>query len=102
MIKDIEEDKLIKTKIICIRGASLRNISDELNDLNSTFKNITIVAGGNDCSSNSALKQIETDYNKVIENAKRQCSGNVILSSIPPRVDKNETLTKIEKNQQLY
>ena len=95
LIKDIEEGKLIKTKMICIRGASLRNISDELNDLNSTFKNITIVAGGNDCSSNSTLKQIETDYNKVIENAKRECSGNVILSSIPPRVDKNET--KIEK-----
>ena len=72
LIKDIEEDKLIKTKMICIRGASLRNISDELNDLNSTFKNITIVAGGNDCSSNSTLKQIETDYNKVIENAKRK------------------------------
>ena len=34
LIKDIEEDKLIKTKMICIRGASLRNISDELNDLN--------------------------------------------------------------------
>ena len=95
LIKDIEEGKLIKTKMICIRGASLRNISDELNDLNSTFKNITMVAGGNDCSSNSTLKQIETDYNKVIENAKRKCSGNVILSSIPHRVDKNETLTKI-------
>ena len=50
LIKDIEEDKLINTKMICIRGASLRNISDELNDLNSTFKNITIIAGRNDCS----------------------------------------------------
>ena len=83
--------------MICIRGASLINISDELKDLNSTCKNITIVAFGNDCSSNSTLKQIETDYNKVIENAKRKCSGNVILSSIPPRVDKNATLTKIDK-----
>ena len=41
-MKDIEEDKLIKTKMIFIRGASLRNRSDELNDLHSTFKNITI------------------------------------------------------------
>ena len=97
LIKDIKEDKLINTKMICIRGASLRNISDELNDLNSTIKNITIVAGENDCSSDSALKQIETDYNKIIENAKRKCNGNLMLSSIPPRMDNDKTLTKIEK-----
>ena len=70
LIKDIDEDKLLNTKMVCIRGASLRNICDELNDLNS-YNNITQLLLVD--ADRNRLMQIETDYNKVFK--KRNAVG---------------------------
>ena len=48
-----------------IRSASPKNVSDELNALKRTFKNITIVAGENDCSSNPNLTSSDEQIEHV-------------------------------------
>ena len=64
--------------------------------MDSEFESITVVVGGNDCSSDRLIPDIRKKYNKLIKKAKSMCQGRLTMSSICPRLDTVDVQRKIE------
>ena len=64
--------------------------------MDSEFESITVVVGGNDCSSDRLIPDIRKNCDKVIKKEKSMCQGKVAMSSICPRLDTVDVQRKIE------
>ena len=87
MLRNVDEDKLINTKITCISGGTLNNLSDETRKLsaNQSIAKLTLVGGGNDCDKpDPDVNSIVTDFKGLIMSAK-EVAKEVQVSSILPR-----------------
>ena len=88
----------------CIRGATLSIIKNKLKSINprrKRYHKVYIIAGTNDASTKRTPDKIAKDCKLVMEAAKR-ISTEVVLSSIPPRADKKVEETKIDTVNQMF
>lgn len=92
LIRDIDENKLVNTSVICKPGGKIQNIHDVItNDLpnNEQYHSMTLVVGGNDCDTTppTPANDIVDRYAKLIDDAKTKAKS-VIVSSVCPRIVK--------------
>ena len=97
LIRDIDSDKLANTSVVCIPGAKISNIKDELSANASFYDNVTLVVGGNDCHQNPprTAADIIDSYNDLLDVT---CSkaNTVTVSSVCPRLTSQATQDTIE------
>ena len=87
IVRDVDEDKLIDTEVICKRGGSVSDVKAAVEELNPGYDSMTLIVRGNDCEAKPA-KSIETilkSYDDLIVAAKEK-SQIVRVSSICPRL----------------
>ena len=104
IIKDIQEENLIKTNVICKRGGKIKDVTEVITGINGRFDEVTILVGGNDCEGNGndddIVKKVMTDYSELIECTKEK-SLKVNISSIIPRNKQNVKTRIKEANSKL-
>ena len=86
LIRDIDENKLLNTKVICQPEAHIIKLKKELEKLPKDYDTITIATGGNDCATQdgqSASNIIQT-LDDLIDTAKTH-ANKVVVSSVCPR-----------------
>ena len=91
LIRNIDENRIMNTEVVCLRGAKVCDIHRELNEKsdNKTIKygNIILMCGGNNCAaSNPDISSIATDFKELIATAK-SVAMQVTVCSIPPRLE---------------
>ena len=99
LIKDVDESKLLKTDVVCLPGAKLKDVLRGLNRKEGPFEHIYICAGTNDCASEEFDGETVTKAYKDLVTAatiKVPSAQNVTISSIPPRCDDVEAQDRIE------
>jgi hypothetical protein len=88
MIRDIDETKLLNTKVQCIPGAHLAELKETVRTLSNDkpCDRLVIVGGGNDCSDNTDTTALVNSFKDLIETAKSK-ANTVTVASICPRGD---------------
>ena len=91
LIRNIGENRIMNTEVVCLRGAKVCDIHRELkeNSDNKIIKygNIILMCGGNNCAaSNPDISSIATDFKELIVTAK-SIAMQVAVCSIPPRLE---------------
>ena len=99
-IRDVDEQKLVATKCICIRGGVIRDMQSQLDSFpdNERLQRIVIVAGGNDCDDlepQTTVEDLAKQYHDLIEMAK-SLAVTVTVSSICPREKGPEVTERIQ------
>ena len=96
-IRDIDKNKLINTDVICIPGANVRQIQDELKDHPESFAAVTLVVGTNDCATARSKEEVVAAYDTLLGTAVSKVTSpdNVTVSSILPRNDKAANNVKL-------
>ena len=91
LIRDVDKNKLFKTKCICIPGGNVSDVKDAVAKFPTTNKmsRIVLVVGGNDCEGgkNNNLTHttdILSKYEELIKCA-TEVSSSVVVSSVCPR-----------------
>ena len=89
-IKDIDKNKLRNTDVMCIPGAKVQQIHDELKNQPESFATVTLVVGTNDCATARSKEEVVTAYDSLLGTAvgKVASPNNVTVCSILPRHDK--------------
>ena len=84
---DIDEQKLVNTNVVSVRGGKIKDIKDRLISDAINYNNLFLLVGGNDCNSKSdqpTTEAIVDDYRELIKEAKK-VAGAVHVGSILPR-----------------
>ena len=50
IIRDIDTTKLINTKVVSLPGGHIKDVHNHIKSMESNFKKVTVVVGGNDCT----------------------------------------------------
>lgn len=92
IIRDIDEDKLVNTSVICKPGGKIQNVHDVItNDLpnDEQYDTMTLVVGGNDCDTTppTPANDIIDRYAELIDHAKTKAKS-IVVSSVCPRIVK--------------
>ena len=90
LIRDVDQSKLINTKVKSLHGAKVAEVLQHLQKDKSSYERVVICAATNDCSSDQYDGEKVTDtFKQVIAAASQKVSTpkNVTVSSIPPRTD---------------
>ncbi len=96
LVKDLNDQKLEDTSVVCQRDARITDVAEKVKDLKPGFKNIVLVAGGHDCDgSDRTAASIVDSYTRVVDEAKKKAES-VTVVSIPPRLRSQETSEKIQ------
>ena len=102
LIRDIDQDKLIKTTIKHIPGAKVSDVVQHLHedmDCDGPLGNVIVCVGTNDCSDHVAdLDEIADSFEAMVAelNSKVESPKNVVVSSIPPRKDDPKSQERVE------
>ena len=75
----------MNTDVISISGAKCGDICNKLTSMGRTYKNITLVVGGNDCSSSMETNDIIENFALLVACAKSCATESVSVTSICPR-----------------
>ena len=75
----------MNTDVISISGAKCGDICNKLASMGRTYKNITLVVGGNDCSSSMETNGIIENFALLVACAKSCATESVSVTSICPR-----------------
>ena len=92
IIREVDQEKLVNTGVICKRGGLIGDIQEEVFKLpDNSYSHIALVIGGNDCDKKpqKPAKDIVDVYGKLISVAKDK-ARHVTVSSICPRIRSNE------------
>lgn len=99
IIRDIDQNKLVATKCICIPGGYINDIQAAVDKFPPGEKlcRAVLVVGGNDCDSreDKVIADILAEYKDLIEGAKTIASS-VTVSSICPRRKSPELTERID------
>ena len=92
-IRDIDQNSLRDTEVMCIPGGRIQDISNALNAKTGKYKQVTLCVGSNDCSDCAEdLNEFPTlipKYKQVLNAAKdiTAKSKDINVSSVLPRCD---------------
>ena len=98
IIREVSEDKLVNTDVVCKRGGTISDICKEVEKISKGhYNHIAMVVGGNDCSSQPSRSPTDTveGYSKLIDAAKAKAE-TVTDSSICPRLTSDELQQNID------
>ena len=99
LIKDVDESKLLRTDVLCLSGAKVKDVLRGLDRKKGPYEHIYICAGTNDCASEEFDGEAVTKAYKDLVTAattKVTSAEHVTISSIPPRCDDMEAQDRIE------
>ena len=100
IIRDVDEDKLVNTKCVCIPGGCIIDLTAKVNTFptSSKLRRLVLAVGGNDCDSRADDKPVPdilTEYESLIKSA-QEISVSVTVSSICPRNKTGAVKERIE------
>ena len=100
LIRNIDEDKLDNTQVICMPGAYASDIRRKLDDLQSKgmrYERIYLVMGGNDASLGAEKINLEETLGEIQKsvNTANTMAKSVTVASIPPRLSPEHALENI-------
>ena len=89
MVRDINEQGLERTKVICLRGGTTADVRESLADLNvNNFETVVVHAGTNNCTNERKFETAEADLRGLVDDVQRRTPNTaVILSTVCPRAD---------------
>ena len=72
IIRDVTQEKLHDTEVICKRGGNISDVKTVMENLNPGYESITLVVGGNDCGASSPkpAENIVISFVGLIDSAK--------------------------------
>ena len=96
MLRDVDQGKLDDTKLVSVKGARVKRIKEEIGKLHgASFQSVTHIVGTNDLydfkDDPSKIPEVIDVYKELI-NETKAITGEVIISSVCPRLDEVETL----------
>ena len=101
LVRDIDENKLSSTKVMCIPGGKINDIKARISSMPTQPKleRVVLLVGGNDCSSREPEPQRPVtdhveDYSEFIKCA-REVAVVVTVSSVWPRSSVDEVAERI-------
>ena len=92
IVRNFDQNKLKDTDVICLRGAKVRDLHNELREIKDSgkeYQRVILLGGGNDASQNSQdinLDNVTSHYKSMVETAKSICS-DINVVAIPPRFE---------------
>ena len=103
LLQDVDENKLLNTKVSAVPGAKIKDIAQKLQNVvesDASYSNVVLCMGTNDCSDpamdvNAAsftYKELVSDLttNKGIE------ASSIVISSVPPRNDDHGSQQRVD------
>jgi hypothetical protein len=102
IIRDIDEEKLMKTVVKSIPGAKVEDVAQqffegEMSD--EPLSNIYVCVGTNDCADEyMEAETVTSSYKSMVEEMRKQVSepSQVVISSVLPRKDNADHQTRVE------
>ena len=95
IIRDIDSDKLVDTKVISLGGACVDDVKRKCLQSKERYARATIVVGTNDCASQDDAETILSDYKFLLQAAKEK-ADTVTVSSVCPRTDDTEAQGRVD------
>ena len=102
-VKNIDPKKLVNTEVISIPDGKVTTMAQKLQDNKKRYAKVYICAGSNECSMTPLdIESLKKDFKKLIDTAKEKVisSTNVVISSIPPRIDSTAKSTNVDSLNQ--
>ena len=86
VIRDMDEQKMSNTKVVCMPGAHITDLTDEMRkqDTTDVCDRTVIVGDGNDCETSQNVPELVAKYKDLITAAK-STARSVTVASICPR-----------------
>jgi lysophospholipase L1-like esterase len=100
LIRDIDEDKLVSTKVVALSGGKVQDAIRELEDCTEPFHDVYLCIGTNDCGRSEFDEQAFAEgYRTLIDVAMEKTSdaSNVHVVSIPPRTDSAQAMEHVDR-----
>lgn len=99
LIRDVHQDNLLNTSVICKSGGTIDAIDNIItNELpkDEHYHTMTLVVGGNDCATTppTPANEVIDKFAKLIDNAKTRAKS-VVVSSVCPRMKEPEVTETI-------
>lgn len=94
IIKNIDQDKLIDTKVISMGGACVDDIKRKCLQMKDKFKDITTV-GTNNCDGTQDAESTISDFRQLLQ-AGHDRAQKVTVSSICPRTDISDIQDRVD------
>ena len=88
IIKDIDPTTVNGTKLKCIPGGRIRDIHRELRSCETSFSDVAILVGGNDCSARTdpePVGELLSQYKDMVSDAESK-AGHIKIATIIPRI----------------
>ena len=99
IVRDIDQNKLVATKCICMPGGHIKDIHTKLDQFppDNKLHRVVLVVGGNDCDGrpDTPITDILAEYKDLVEGAK-SIAATVTVSSVCPRKKSPETSDRID------
>ena len=96
LIRDINPEALTNVDVKCMRGAQTDDMCQFLNETGRSYNQVILVAGTNNCSTDSTPEEVVTKVDHIVKVAKQFSKEPVLLSSICPRTDNSSYQDKVE------
>ena len=100
IVRDIDEEKLVKTKVVSKSGATTKDIAETLQQDDNSYSSVVICVGTNDCKKQPMdLDIIKANYKDIIEAAKSKVASTaeIKVCSITPRTDDPKSQENVDK-----
>ena len=99
VIRDIDQSKLQKTTVKCIRGGRIHDIGNVLKKSSENYQSVSIIVRENDCGNRSAaaapVDEILTSYKETVAEA-RNLTSDIRIAIVLPRDVGQETSERID------
>lgn len=92
IIRDVDESKLLDTRVKCLRGATVKDVHEEMlkEKREKPHKKVVVVVGTNDCAKDDMpVSDIVNQYGSLVTVA-HTLAEEVVISSICPRLDQKQ------------
>ena len=99
LLSGIDSHKLIKTKVEYTKGAKIADVVQDLTNANDQYGSIIVCIESNDCAQEKPpMEELSDTMKQVIKKSIEmvQNKEDVIISSIPPRTDKEHYQQNID------
>ena len=97
IVKDIDDEKLVRTTVKSMSGGVISGIREAINDVTDPYDRIIIMAGGNDCDNDEEtdVENIIKKFKLLIRDAKR-ISKHITVGTACPRNKGKQTTDNID------
>ena len=98
-IRDVDESKLVMTKVTSLPGAKVTDILKHLEEDEEKYRSITCCVGTNDCAEDTFdADALAKSYRDVITAAKAKVNDpkDVFVVTVPPRTDSSKFQEKVD------